>query len=478
MIERALVGSATVEFDGAALGDRRRSERLKAIASRLESDPSRSFPRAMGSEAALEAFYRFINGSGYTAADILEPHVASTLERARSEQVVIAVHDTTIVEYSGNRTGLGFTRSREHSGFVAHVGLLLSEADGLALGVAHLETWIRTGKKWRKRKKEGQRGRVHSSDDGRESLRWVRGIEAIEQARGSDFDVVHVTDAEGDFFELLARLQAVSGRHVIRAGQLDRIVISDGEERSLREVVQQLTPVTWRKIELSERKHGPRISGQAKHRRHPARAARTARVAIASQRVGVKKTSYSNLKAEPFDVNVVRVWEPRPKRAEPPVEWILLTTEDTSSIRALERIVDIYRRRWVIEDYFKALKSGCSLEKRQIESYAALCKILALFVPIASRLLALRGLERRNSRTSAKLAFSQTDLHLISHAPCNRELKQPRTISEALLQLARLGGHIKNNGPPGWQTLGWGYEKLLALRIGWEMALASRSDQS
>jgi hypothetical protein len=198
MIERALVGNAAVEFDGAALGDRRRSERLKAIASTLESDPSKSFPRAMGSEAALEAFYRFINGSGYTAEDILAPHVASTLERATREQSVIAVHDTTIVEYSGNRSGLGFTRSKEHSGFVAHLGLLLSETDGLPLGVAHLETWIRSGKKWRKRKKEGQRGRVHSHDQGRESLRWIRGIEAIE-ARTGNLNVIHVTDAEGDF---------------------------------------------------------------------------------------------------------------------------------------------------------------------------------------------------------------------------------------------------------------------------------------
>ena len=60
----------------------------------------------------------------------------------------------------------------------------------------------------------------------------------------------------------------------------------------------------------------------------------------------------------------------------------MLTTEETATASALERIVEIYRRRWTIEEYFKALKTGCSLEKRQVESYDAPREILALFVPI------------------------------------------------------------------------------------------------
>ena len=57
-------------------------------------------------------------------------------------------------------------------------------------------------------------------------------------------------------------------------------------------------------------------------------------------------------------------------------------------------MVDAYRARWVIEELFKALKTGCQIEKRQMESYGALRIALALFLPIAVRLLALRDAAR------------------------------------------------------------------------------------
>lgn len=475
MVQRALVGTAADEFDGADLGDRRRSARLTTIVGALEEQPTRGFPRLLGSDAALEAFYRFINNRGFEAEEIVAPHLAATAARAEDAGVVVAVHDTTLVEYSTKRKDLGVTtrKARAH-GFVAQVTLLLSEADGLPLGVGSLETLKRSGEKWAKRKKEGQRGHVHRDDEGRESLRWIRSVEAVEVARQDRFSVIHVTDAEGDFFELFARLDALDTRFVIRAGQLDRTVQTDVGEQKLREALDNLSPRTWREIEVSERKYPPRTVPRSTLRRHPEREARVARVGIASARVTLKGTKYSGIKAKPFQVNVVRVWEPRPPKDVPAVEWVLITTEDTASQSALKRVVDIYRLRWTIEEYFKALKTGCSLEKRQVESYDALRKVLALFVPIAYRLLLLRGLERLDSDAPARRAFSETDLHIMANAPSNRNLQPPRSVADALKHLARLGGHIKNNGPPGWQTLGWGYEKLLTLRLGWEMAMAAK----
>jgi len=229
---------------------------------------------------------------------------------------------------------------------------------------------------------------------------------------------------------------------------------------------------------LTERKHG-RHAHIATRRRHPDRSARRVKLAIGAQRVLLKQTRYSGLRAEQFGVNVVRVWEEEPPVGEAAVEWVLLTTEDCSSPIALARIVELYRKRWTIEEYFKALKSGCSLERRQVESYEALCKVLALCVPIAYRLLLLRSLERSDSKAPATRAFTTTELHLIRHAPSNRALPAPKTVADALLHLARLGGHIRNNGRPGWQTLAWGYEKLLNMLLGWELAMMhGRNDQS
>jgi len=178
-------------------------------------------------------------------------------------------------------------------------------------------------------------------------------------------------------------------------------------------------------------------------------------------------------------VNVVRVWEPNPPANEPPVEWILLTSDPIDSATDLEHVVDVYRARWTIEDYFKALKSGCALERRQMESYDALRKVLAILAPIAWRLLYLRGLARSAPNRRPTWAFSSLELELLSRAPATRAYPRPKNVHEALALLARLGGHLKNNGPPGWQTLGRGYEKLLLLRLGWRLAKESeeKSDQ-
>ena len=73
MVQRALVGTAAGEFEGADLGDRRRSARLTSIAATLEEQPARGFPRLLGSDAALEAFYRFINDRAFGAEDIVAP---------------------------------------------------------------------------------------------------------------------------------------------------------------------------------------------------------------------------------------------------------------------------------------------------------------------------------------------------------------------------------------------------------------------
>jgi hypothetical protein len=162
----------------------------------------------------------------------------------------------------------------------------------------------------------------------------------------------------------------------------------------------------------------------------------------------------------------VRVWEPDPPRGQSAVEWVLLTSEKIGSGDALQRVVDVYRKRWLIEEYFKALKTGCSLEKRQVASFDALRKVLALLAPIAYRLLRLRALHRQAADAPASAGFDKVDLNLIARAQ-RPPTSPPKTLEQAYLLLARLGGHIKNNGPPGWLTLAAGYETLLILRIGW-----------
>lgn len=468
MIAAAGVGTVVSDLAGADLGDQRRTDRLLSIVEALQADPEQSFPRALASDSALEAFYRFINNRKFDAADIVAPHVEATLCRARSAGTVLAIHDTTSLDFATARVDLGPTNIKRNWGFLVHTTLLLSADDGIPLGVCHLETLKRTGSK--SRQKHQQSKRVRRADETRESLRWLRGVKELEQARQGQFQVIHVTDAEGDFFELVAELYRSKARFVIRAGQLQRQVMAGTKACSLREALDTIKPTAWRRVELSQRKH-PQNPSPSRRKRYPERRAHQARLAIGATRITLHSSHCCPVRAEPFEISVVRVWEREAKPGQPMMEWILLTTEPTSSSQDLERIVDIYRKRWVIEEYFKALKSGCSAEKRQVETYEALRKVLALFIPIAHRLLLLRHMAQRKPKQAASKTFSDAQLTLIAKAPANQKLPRPKTIEDVLDRLARLGGHIRNNGKPGWQTLSHGYEKLLIMQLGWEIAM-------
>lgn len=460
--------SVVPEFEGARLGDHRRSDRLLKIARRLERDCRSSFPHSMRTTGEIEGFYRLMNSDGFTAAQLLEPHRKATIGRAARAGTVLVVHDTTHVEFSGDgqREGLGVT-TNGRQGFVGHFSLVLdSQCESVPLGVARMETYTRTGKKWAVAKKTRTRVR---DDPKRESLRWWRAVEAFEQERESKFEAIHVMDAEADFFELLSQMVSSDARFIIRAGQLDRIVTANGETTKLREFADSLTPRLQRTVELSARRYIGKRQPATTKKRHPPRDARLAKLSVAAGSLTLRKTRYSK-SGDDVEVNVLRIWEPKPPRGAPAVEWVLLTTEPIKTLSDIERIVDWYRQRWVIEEFFKALKTGCALEVRQLESYSALVKVTAILTPIAYRLLLLRGMERRHPDERPSSFFTPTELKLMLTDDSNRGAVRPKTLSDAMRLLARMGGHLKSNGPPGWLTLARGYQHLLALLSGWEMA--------
>lgn len=119
---------------------------------------------------------------------------------------------------------------------------------------------------------------------------------------------------------------------------------------------------------------------------------------------------------------------------------------------------------------FKALKTGCSFEKRQLESLATLLNALAIFVPVAWRLLLLRGMARSHPTAPATIVLTEPQIAVL-HAVTKRPLPRNLNVEQALLAIAAPGGHIKNNGQPGWQVLGRGLRKLLNLEEGWTAAL-------
>ena len=93
-------------------------------------------------------------------------------------------------------------------------------------------------------------------------------------------------------------------------------------------------------------------------------------------------------------------------------------------------------------------------------------KVLAVLIPVAWRLLLLRHIARHEPQAKVSTVLTPAQQALLKVMRGKHWPSTP-TARDALLAVAALGGHIRNNGDPGWLVLGRGLEKLLLLEMGW-----------
>jgi len=449
------------EFGGLQLGDSRRNRRAVLVARRIMKHPRLSFPDMLPTEAELTAAYRLFGNGDIDPDDVSRPHYSASADRAAAHDQVLVVHDSSEIQFSGEagRRGLSPLRHQKgQSGFLFHAALgLVADGSRRPLGILGSRRLVR-----RARPKSTRTQRRESADN--ERLRWGALIREVEGLLAGKTSAIHVMDREADDFANLADLVQEGWRFVVRL-HYDR-KLEGGV--TIREVVSQAQCLCEREVEL-----GARVAPSARKARrlHPARKKRTARLEVRSARVELLRSHScrSSCTAESVVVNVVQARELDAPSGVEPVEWTIITTEPVETAEQALQVVDWYRARWVIEEYFKALKTGCAYEARQLESRDALFIALALMIPIAWRLLLLRSYARAETPIAAREVLSVAELEVMRHHP-DIKLRRGATAQEALLAIARHGGHLKRNGEPGWQVIARGFAKLVPALVGWSAA--------
>ena len=454
MTDEDLRAPLASDMNLAGLPDRRLRDRLAAMTNRLEVDPSQSFPDAFTSAAELEGAYRFFSNPVVTPDRILSSHFERTRACAAAEPTVLVVHDSSTFAFDpdGARVGLGRVRKAGQA-FFGHVSLVLTD-DGSRrpLGLAALTTWVRKEKA-----------------SGAERARWRESVELSAERLGGPRNLVHVMDREADDYALFLHLVEGGHRFVIRVAK-DRLLVESTwrEPRKLSNAAAQIECVVRREAKLSKRIDGTRSPQQKAS--HPSRGMRLAKLAIGATSITLKRPKpQEKTLAASLSLHLVRVWEPDSPAGEEPIEWLLLTTDPVDSPDALMRIVDRYRARWAIEEYFKALKTGCAYSERQLGDYEGLVNALAVFAPIACRLLALRSDAQHAPDAPAKRVLEPDEIEVL-RALGRTKLSPNPSARDVLLAVAALGGHIKWSGEPGWLTIARGFTKLQTLTEGWRLA--------
>jgi hypothetical protein len=463
-LESAAIERMIEDLERADLGDPRRVERVKRVAERLAAKPDASLPDAMVTDAELEGAYRLFSNDRVTFEQLFDAHAQGTAERARDRGLVLAIHDTTNCAFRhADPREVGYLNTGK-PGFPLHLTLLVDTQDWRRpLGLTHAEVLPRSKQPGRGRSKHTMSGGKTKKLANKEYLRWQRGID-ITEIRLEGTHVIHVADRESDSYELMANCLAAKRRFIFRARNC-RTVDYDGERIPIRDfVVEEGRVMLEREVPLSRRLG---TTSPASRHAHPPRESRTARLCFSATKVTLRRPNIVGAHvARTIDINALHVSEPTPPDGQEPVDWILYTTEPLQTKKQISNVVDYYRCRWQVEELNKALKTGCVVQERRLESLDALTTMLALSLPIAVELLALRTLARSDSSASAELVLHPQELAALRHIS-HRPLPKKPTVQDALWCIAGLGGHIKNNGPAGWQVLQRGMEKFVVFAAGW-----------
>ena len=460
---------AAAEMGGAALGDARLPRRLVTLSRQFFARPQAHIPEACGRRAAAKAAYRFFAHPHVTLPKILAPHRAQTCARAAAHPVVLAVQDTTELDYTAHpaTTGLGpIGNHRAHvQGLILHPTMVYTPA-GLALGLLEAQCWARD---------PGHRVKFRQPVEQKESAKWLRSLAAAQQlqAQCPGTQVISVGDCEADMFELYR--QAVACPHgtkfLVRAFRERALAAEEEPEQEREKEKEEKLTQLWESLRARPSAGTVKVSLP----RRGSRPARLAEVEVRFAEVSVAPPAYLR-GAQALRLWAVALLEPAPPEGASAVEWLLLTNLPVTTWEAAVEKTQWYGQRFQIEVFFRTLKSGCRLEDRQLGEARRLENCLAIDLVVAWRIVHLVKLGREVPELPCTVFFEELQWKaLLACAQRGQpaDLSTAPSLRAAVRLVAQLGGFLgrKGDGEPGAQTLWRGLQRLDDIVVGFALAL-------
>ena len=449
---------AETTFGPCELGDERRNRRLVRVAQDVVARPDGSTPEQTESWGDCKAAYRLFNEEDVTFDRIIAPHCRQVREGCEQGSVKLIINDTTEIDYGRNRkaTGLGRTGNGSGRGFFLHTAMMVDAADGRVDGLAGQILFYRKPKVNR-----GAKNTQRRSGD-RESVVWGNLVDQVGPAPAG-VKWVHVDDRGADDFEVFRRIQAVENSCVIRAARLNRRVKTvDGQSLPLKELLNTLPGMGVRELTVKAKKELPKRTATVE--------LRFSEIRMPTPRVLTPwlKKHRSN---EDLTLWVVELREVNAPKGIKGLHWVLYTFEPVTTVDMANTVISWYEIRPTIEDYHKAFKTGCSVQERYYATSDRLERVTALLSIVAVRLMQVKTAALETPDRPAREVAPVQWVRLVQTAR-RKPVNENMTIYQFIRALAGLGGHLgrKSDGEPGWITVWRGFEKLMLIVKGENLA--------
>ncbi len=467
-VEDATAWSEAI-FGSIGLGDKRLTRRLTQIGKQLSSLPGSSLSESCeGLEALVEGSYRFLRNKRVTANQIAEGGYDMTRCLSASVSTLLAIEDTTTLAYTHrlkDRLGdLGAPKEKSSRGFHIHTTLLMDAEKERTLGLIAQERWCRDRKE--RGKKKHRRIRKYTE---KESYKWERNTLELEKRLGPKMsDVISVCDREADIFEYIQYKIDQCQRFIVRAKHNRKL---EGGNDYLFKILASAISLGTYTIEVAQK-------ANRKKRRV------TLELKATSVTFSPSDRRVKDRELKPITVNVVIAQEKNPPENDC-LEWILLTTEPTTTLVCTRKITRYYEMRWRIEDFHKAWKSGVGVEEQRMQSIENLEKMIVILSFVAIRLLQLKeyfeypaAVSMPDHSASCDEVLTDAEWKVLWNSVEKKSLpKEMPTAAWAYKAMARLGGWTdsKRTGKAAWSTLWKGWfrlkERLEGLRIAKELMI-------
>lgn len=443
------------EFAQVALPDQRHRWRLQMITTAFAQKPTAPIPQACPEWAEAKGAYRFLENDRIDPSTIRQAHQQATLERVKAHPVVLAVQDTTTLNYSTHPKTQGLGPLGSHSpkiiGLLLHSTLAITPT-GQPLGFLHNAIRARRGVTVHRHQRK-------LAD--KESYKWVESLAACQKLAPScpETLLVNIADREGDLYDLFVQALSVPAEsqvHLLVRARHDRPLAD--QQRTLWEEVGRQPVAATLAVLVGRRGDQP---------------SRLAKLNLRFCQVQLKPP-HGNAGQPAIQLWAVEARESTPvPKGSARIAWRLLTTLPVDEAQQAVEKVRWYAQRWQIEVLHKVLKSGCQIEQRQLETAQRLERVLAVDLVVAWRILALCKAARELPADPVSHWLPQAQWRAL-YCYVHRQTTPPKNIpsvKEAVRWIAQLGGFLarKNDGSPGTKTLWRGLQQLNAMTEMWQL---------
>lgn len=508
-------------------GDPRRLSSFRWLSDLIHKEQSCSINAIVTSETQRKRAERFLNNSFCPVSEVIDHCCVSIGSPALADKCIYNILDQTVIGFASavgrmkdqerqmGRVGNGFQYGQN-----CVAGLFAEAGSRKILGLSSLS--------FHSTAVEATPGRDRIGRDERplryrESYKWKLGVKQARLRAAGATKLIHVIDREADNLNFLLDTftfstigeQGAEEHFVIRAKENRVVLVKDEEEVTEGKILSHMenSPValcTYVKVSADERMSfsadykkgadGRRIKRVVKRKGRTARLTiRVVRCCLSPEQILRSKSDMPRSEVEALvnnshlsqrQLSYIQIREvdvqgkiiPRPadkkNKAEQPINWLLLTTMDTTTPAQLLNIIDIYRLRFpLIEQLFRGGKSdGIDIESAQHQSVEVLQKVSAMAMKSSALVMKMIGARDVDEGFPIEEDFTEQECEVLllleakysGTTTVQSNGHPPDQLSWAVWIIARMGGWKPENKqrPPGPKTLQRGLDKFYSVYEG------------